>query len=173
MDSVRLQLKNSVKQLANDGINVRKEIFNLKWKPETASEARALLALSGQDPAASGRKKKLREMARPETGPQRYKLWDDKRAIKSVTRTMQLAYAFVRGALYRSVEPKCDSAPWGSSIFFRIQDCLSEDQQDLLSEKAVHDWLDGAEVPTAFLEAIYPPRKAATLVSEASLEASC
>lgn len=46
------------------------------------------------------------EKIRSSSGPARARAWDEKRAVGSQARSALLAYAFVRGRVYRSCEPK-------------------------------------------------------------------
>lgn len=93
----------------------------------------------------------------PGTGPERSRLWLDKRAKGSETREWLLAYACVRGLPYRAVEPKTREGnhPSPTAIAQRIASVLPQEgpENGLWTRDRVKAWMEGATRPTASQEA--------------------
>ena len=157
MDSVYLRLKNFVKHYVSLSRQTRAEIAQLKWKPEHAEEARRLQRVPSTI-APTGRKKTLKGWARPETGPQRYSLWDEKRSLGRGARTAHLLYAIIRGIPYVKVESNAKTRPWAKGLHAALQPHLTKEQGALLSVPSIEKWLDGEPIPQAFLDAMWPPK---------------
>ena len=159
MDSVRSKLKNKIKDLAAQVAAKREEISVLKWKE--GAKASALKRLRSRDPATQGRKNKLKELARPETGPQRENLWVSKREIGSHARCCLLIYGFLRGLPYRRIEPTTTEKVYAGTLHRWLSALLTEDQKKLLPPDAFSKWYEGEPAPSALLEAIRPTRSEA------------
>ncbi len=119
MNPISKNIQTEIKKCATESHELLLRIIALKWgSPADAKRAGEIRKVREPSGAAERRaeRKKLRH---PETGPQRSRLWDDKREMKDKGRHYLLAYAFVRGRPYSSQEAKCKSAPslsWIASI---------------------------------------------------------
>ena len=62
--------------------------------------------------------------AQPDTGPERFRLWMDKRAVGAQARRLLLAYAYARGVPYKAVEPNSvpGNIPWEGDIANQLLD---------------------------------------------------
>jgi hypothetical protein len=143
MKNAKKTIKQHIKGKAEEGQKLRLEIQTLKWK-------------EGKPPVqrdASGRKvtgkKALKAFKRPETGPQRFGLWDDKRSVGSITRVWLLLLGLLRGRPYRSIEAKVH--PWNvmsaKTLHRWLADVLPSEQMTPYNEAAIKAWLDGAPAP--------------------------
>jgi len=102
------ELKNKVKDLAAEGTRIRGEIRTLAWTDDNPPRRR------------------------PETGPERSSLWEDKRYVGFSARLTLLAYGLLRGLPYKAMEPACreGNEPPCSSILDRTHNALGEDSPE-------------------------------------------
>lgn len=149
MDSVKLQLKKIIKERTAESTKVRQEIEALKWKPEALAEVRSAQAKrDGSGRKTSGRKS-LKAFRRPETGQDRYHLWNDKRSLRHEARTALLAYGVYRGVPYVRIEQKCaeGNKPSAWAIHSFLEAHLSKEAAATFTKEALQTWLDGGEAP--------------------------
>jgi hypothetical protein len=143
MKNAKNTLKQLIKEQADNGRRIRLEIQALKWKEGCPPVQRD----------ASGRKvtgkKALAAFRRPETGPQRFGLWDDKRSEGHYARIYLLLLGMLRGRPYKSIEAKCH--PWKTmtarSLHKSLGNVLDAEQMAHFPEPAIKAWLDGGEAP--------------------------
>jgi hypothetical protein len=142
-------LRLKFKAHAAEGSSIRATISSLKWRD--TPEAQDALRTVREAKRAGGRrtigKRLLKPYRRPETGDERYALWNDKRSVGCDARYCLLAMGFLKGRPYRSIEPEGSSPlPYTYKHLHRlIQEALG-DQADLkaeLTEQRIADWLNG------------------------------
>jgi hypothetical protein len=125
-------LRVKFKAAAAEGAGKREAISRLTWKdmPE-AQEALSKLRVARK---AGGRqtigKRALKPYRRPETGPERYSLWADKRATGHEARHCILAMGLLKERPYLSMEPACheDHKPSCGYILDLIHEALGDDK---------------------------------------------
>ena len=117
---------------AAEGAACRASIGKLKWKdtPEAQDALRALREARKAGGRQTLGKRFLKPFKRPETGPERYALWNDKRWEGYEARHCLLAIGLLKGRSYLSMEPKCfdDHQPSCSYILSLIHEALGEDE---------------------------------------------
>lgn len=162
MKSVR-ELKCEIKDQIETICGIRRKINALKWKP---GGQEALAKIRAERPRVSG-KADLKEYRRPETGLERYDLWNEKRAAGDEARYLMLAYGAIRGRAYKKIEPKCGdgNAPSASRIWDRLADFIDPKLWTTITESAIEAWLSGKPLPI-------PPRPVRPEVIPAAMEAS-
>lgn len=125
-------LRAKFKTHAADGAACREAIAKLKWKD--TPEAQDALRTVREARKAGGRKtigkRSLKPFRRPETGPERYSLWNEKREAGFEARHCLLAIGLLKDRSYQSMEPKCfdDHQPSCSYILSLIHEALGDDE---------------------------------------------
>jgi hypothetical protein len=79
----------------------------------------------------------------PETGPERDKLWCEKRQGRPHRRARLLAYAMLRGIDYARVEPHCIQAPHEYGIYQALRSVVPDLQMTGFSRERIESWLLG------------------------------
>jgi hypothetical protein len=103
-------LKQDIKNQNEVIRGIRNDINSLKWKAggiEELAKVRQGRELTRGTNYPSPGKKDLKPFHRPETGPARYALWDNKRLEGDTARYLMLAYVALRGRTYQSMEALC------------------------------------------------------------------
>lgn len=117
--------------LVEETQGIRAKIHSLKWKdtPEAKEAFRTLRAARKAGGRQTVGKRLLKPFRRPETGSERWSLWNDKRANRSEIRHLQLAIGLLMERPYLSMEPRCDesSKPSCAYILDLIHEALGED----------------------------------------------
>jgi len=141
--NAKKQIKQLIKDKAEEGTKLRKEIQSLKWKegcPPTQRDAYGRKVTG---------KRATKAFRRPETGPQRDSLWWEKRNVGSVTRVWLLLLGLLRGRPYKSIEAKVH--PWNvvsaKTLHRWLADVLPSEQMTTYNEAVIRAWLDGAPAP--------------------------
>lgn len=125
-------LRAKFKAHAADGAACRASIAKLKWKdtPEAQDALRAVRAARKAGGHKTLGKRSLKPHKRPETGSERYSLWNNKRQVGSEARHCLLAIGLLKGRSYLSMEPKCfdDHQPSCGYILDLIHEALGNDE---------------------------------------------
>ena len=142
-------LRVKFKAVAAEGSAIRARITGLRWKdtPEAQDALRTVREAKRTGGRRTLGKRFLKPHRRPETGNQRYALWNDKRDVGSNARYCLLAMGFLKDRPYRTLEPEGSKLPPYAYAIVPglIQEAL-EDQADLkaeLTEQRIADWLKG------------------------------
>jgi hypothetical protein len=145
MKNVLKRLRQEIKDKAVAGNQVRRAIESLAWKEGSAPQVQAIRSKRDASGHRVEGKKSLKKFRRPETGPERYSLWDEKRSVGSGARIYLLLYGMLRGRPYLSIEKKCDEAPSAYLLGITVAQVLG---QDRATQKDIQAWLDGGEAPS-------------------------
>lgn len=119
--SCRESIKELVAESQSTRNEIRQKIRDLKWKPEAATELPRIRA--AQKTVASPAQTKelraaLKALRRPETGDERYDLWNAKRRTTTCDRTTFFAYAILRGRTRASMERSPISSDYAKELAF-------------------------------------------------------
>jgi hypothetical protein len=137
-------LREKFKAVAAEGSAFRATISSLKWKdtPEAQDALRTVREAKGAGGRRTIGKRLLKPHRRPETGNQRYALWNDKREVGFSARHCLLAMGFLKERPYRTLEPEGSSYPSISTIHDLIQEALGDNEalKAELSEQRIADW---------------------------------
>lgn len=139
-------LREKFKAEAAKGSAIRATIVSLKWKD--SPESQDALRTVREAKRAGGRrtigKRLLKPHRRPETGNQRYALWNDKREVGREARHCLLAMGFLKDRPYRTLEPEGSSYPSISTIYDLIQEAQGDNEalKAELTEQRIADWLE-------------------------------
>ena len=117
--------------------NIRNEIRTLAWVD--GSPPRLVSERNAQGQKVTG-KRALKPFRRPETGPERYHLWDQKRDVGTDSRYLLLALGLVRGIPYTRIERKADTLPSAYRLFSLLSKLLPENPP---TQEACARWLAG------------------------------
>ncbi len=166
MNIVNAALKNEIKEAVETSRAIRAQINRLKWKPEGRVQVATILAQRRYENSLFGKglpvaevmksisfkgngKADLKPFRRPETGPERYSLWDDKREAGEHARYLLLAYGALRGRSYARVEPKCaeNNKPSAYMIWNAMPDHVYPGPDSTWTEKNIEAWLKGTPLP--------------------------
>ena len=148
MDNVKSQLKKIIKEKAAEGTKVRQEIESLKWKPEAMAEVRSARTKRDESGRKTSGKKALKAFRRPETGQERYHLWNDKRSVGYDARIALLAYGVYRGMPYARIEKCADTnKPSAWTLHNFLAAYLSKEAAAAFTKETIQGWLDGGEAP--------------------------
>jgi len=163
-------LKNEIKGQVETIRGIRGKINGLKWKPGTEEKVAAVRAKSrprGNRQDCPLGKADLKEFRRPETGPERYALWNEKRDEGITARYLLLAYGALRGRSYKQIEPSCreGNEPVAGWIWSKLSDFVEPKLWSTLTESSIEAWLKGTPLPL-------PPRPARPVIAPAVMEAS-
>lgn len=139
------QLRQEIRGKAEEGGRIRRAIEALVWKEGSLPEVQAIRSKRDASGHRVEGKKALKKYRRPETGPDRYSLWDEKRGVGSGARIYLLLYGMVRGRTYQSIERKCDEPPSSYLLWINLAKLLG---QDRTTQKDIQAWLDGGEAPS-------------------------
>lgn len=161
MKNAKNTLKQLIKDQAENGRKIRLEIQALKWK-----EGRPPVQKDVSGRKVTG-KKALKAFRRPETGPQRFGLWDAKRSEGYLARVYLLLLGLLRGRTYLSIEAKVH--PWNKmsarTLHKSLGNVLDAEKMTHFSEAGIKAWLEGGEAPKVpvVIQEAQPPLKEAVL----------
>jgi hypothetical protein len=125
-------LKQKFKTLATEGHGIRQKIHVLSWKD--TPEAKEALRTLREAKKAGGRKtlgkRFLKPHKRPETGSERWSLWDAKRGTGHEARHCLLAMGLLKETPYLVMERTCheDHKPSCAYILDLIHEALGDDE---------------------------------------------
>ncbi len=122
------------------GTGISREIQSLAWasgRPPGLPVTR-----DGQGHRTSG-KRALKPYRRPETGPQRYTLWNEKRSAGEISRYLGLALGFLRGRPYLTIEKTTDTPVSGSYLHRVLVHHLPGEE---ISREDIDRWLAGEAI---------------------------
>lgn len=101
---------------------IRRQIQELSWKPGSMPEVARLRSERDADGKRLHGNKALKPFRRPETGPDRYRLWDEKRGRKDEARVHNVLYGMLRGRKYAQIE-RNPADPISSEYLFNVLRC--------------------------------------------------
>lgn len=150
MNTVKVKLQEIVRKSAARSVAIRKEIHDLAWTPGSEEDVRRILSERNSDGQRLNGKKALAPFRRPETGQDRYCLWNEKRAEGCTARMALLALWMLRGRPYSAIEPKVakgnEPSTWG--IWSVLKQAGAE-----VDKKLIQAWLEGGAAPVVTKEA--------------------
>lgn len=167
------KLNNEWRVFAEKGRSIASQIRALKWKVGSETE---MTALRGER-CSLGRpihgKKALKSFRRPETGPERAALWDEKRRIGATARELSLCKGILRQKVYARLERKCIERhrPSAERLAEIVRGYLPEHARADFTGEAVTAWFNGSPPPKARnltveeTYAFYGPRRKPGLLS--------
>ena len=137
------QLVDDIAEKASEGRKIRGQIAALQWKEGTASEVAKLRAQRDPSGQRCVGKRALAAFRRPETGPERYALWDEKRSVGREARIHLLVLGLLRGVSYERIERTCvvEDRPSARTLRRVLQSYGVE-----MTEETIQGWFDGAVV---------------------------
>jgi hypothetical protein len=136
-------LRVSIKASSDTSRAIARQIQMLKFRTvDAAKRYRELQRAKGDHLVFRAERKALK---RPETGPERYQLWNEKRGQGDVTRHQSLSVGFLRGVPYLTMERACDPRNQPSSrwIHEAIVEAFGQETCPYTQEN-VEAWLAGA-----------------------------
>jgi len=141
-----VQLKKAVCEKATEGREIRKQIEALTWKEGSLPEVQAIRSKRDASGHCVAGKRALKEFRRPETGPERFDLWNQKRWAGWEARTALLAYGLVRGRAYKTIEASCapGNEPSSYNILKLLEGILPSGK---VTEAVIKEWLKGGPAP--------------------------
>jgi hypothetical protein len=139
MKQAILKLRQQVKDCAAKSCDFQRQIRILKYGSEENAQLYGRLRKT-KDRNTRAERKALRH---PETGGERWQLRREKRDHKDDARHVLLAYGFVRGRPYASMEQKCKVSPSAGVIRWHIIAALGEENVPWTKEQ-ISAWLEGS-----------------------------
>lgn len=125
------------------GTNLHQEIHALTWVGGRPPE---LPVSRNEEGHRLTGKKAFKAYKRPETGPQRYELWGQKRYAGTDSRWLFLALGFLRGRPYKSIESKTYTPASGYFIHSKLKTLLKEVD---VPRGDIDRWLAGESIQKA------------------------
>ena len=119
---------------------LRRQIQELSWVPESAPEVQRLRSERAEDGRRRYGKKALKAFRRPETGPERYALWDRKRAGKFDARYQQVLLGMLRGRSYTQIEPSREDNVYADYLHKLL---VQYDPSTSITEGEIGEWVAG------------------------------
>lgn len=138
MKQAILKLKQRVKDCAAKSCDFQRQIRVLKYGSEENAQLYGQLRKT-KDRNTRAERKALRH---PETGGQRAQLRVEKRDHKDDARHVLLAYGFVRGRPYASMERTCKVSPSAGLIHWHLTEVLGKENVPWTKEQ-ISSWLEG------------------------------
>jgi len=145
MRTAIVKLKKVLCENAAKSRKLQEQIEALTWKEGSLSEVQRIRSQRDKLGRRIAGKRALKPYRRPETGPERDQLWQEKHRIGAETRRVLLAYGLICGRPYQSIENSYTnetSKPSAYTILRTLEKVL-----------ALGDWLKGDAIPVASKEA--------------------
>jgi len=120
---------------------IRRQIQELSWKPGSSAEVSRIRSERDPDGHRKYGWKALKPFRRPETGPDRYELWVQKRSGKDEARTHQVLLGMLRGRTYAQLERNPKETISSDSLFYLLRCYDSDLSHDIVSE--ISKWISG------------------------------
>lgn len=121
---------------------LRRQIQDLTWKPGSQAEISRIRSERDEAGKRKRGRKALKTFRRPETGPERYDLWNEKRGGKDEARLYHVLYGMIRGRSYAQIE-RNPKEPISSESLWTVLTSYAEVAEDHDTLVQIGEWVLG------------------------------
>jgi hypothetical protein len=140
--SVIFDIKKSIASKVSESRSIRTKILELKWLPESAECLRALRSERGPEEFPVHGHKAEKPYARPDTGPTRSYMYQQRQYVGKTSRTWLLLYAFLRGRTCASQEAHTNGGR--PTAYAMWQTLLEVDKSTTVTTEMLEKWMNPA-----------------------------